>query len=462
MPCTPQPHQCFHSSLLAGGLILSSPILAETGALENLSGQWQLEWAGNKQHSQKLEGQLQLEWEHRFNRGVLDNTAVTAIGRLRLDAEDHLSLDAESPNFSPASKPLTKTAHRQLELRELYLDTEWFGLYWRLGKQQVVWGQADGLKVLDVVTPQSYREFILDEFDDSRISLWMINVEREITENASLQFLWIPDTTYHELAEPGTIYQITSPLRTPSPLSVQQHVGTIVSYPADKPEHWLQDSDAGLRYTQFWRGWDISLNYLYHYRDFYVPYHSLSQPTSETGATLSIFPQYERAHLLGGTASNAFGNLTLRTEIGWYNHSYQIAAYRNDNPGEDNQGIEESPELSSVIGLDWQGFSDSLISLQWFQSLMTDYHPGMIRDRSEQTLSVLLERQYAQSTWTFSLQGLYSLNRNDQLWRPRISYLWLSDLEVWIGGEIFDGTPEGLYGQFDGNDRFTIGFEWGI
>jgi hypothetical protein len=42
-------------------------------------------------------------------------------------------------------------------LRELYLEAEWGRSYLTLGKQQVVWGKADGLKVLDVVNPQSFR-----------------------------------------------------------------------------------------------------------------------------------------------------------------------------------------------------------------------------------------------------------------------------------------------------------------
>ena len=36
--------------------------------------------------------------------------------------------------------------------------------YFTFGKQQVVWGKADVLKVLDVVNPPSFRELILEDF----------------------------------------------------------------------------------------------------------------------------------------------------------------------------------------------------------------------------------------------------------------------------------------------------------
>jgi len=52
----------------------------------------------------------------------------------------------------------------EAELREFYLETDWGKSYFTFGKQQVVWGKADGLKVLDVVNPQSFREFILEDF----------------------------------------------------------------------------------------------------------------------------------------------------------------------------------------------------------------------------------------------------------------------------------------------------------
>jgi hypothetical protein len=43
------------------------------------------------------------------------------------------------------------------------LDVEWKETYFTIGKQQVVWSKADGLKVLGVVNPQSFREFIMTE-----------------------------------------------------------------------------------------------------------------------------------------------------------------------------------------------------------------------------------------------------------------------------------------------------------
>ena len=74
-------------------------------------------------------------------------------------------------------------------LRELYVDTyvgEWS---LRLGKQQVVWGTADGIKLLDIINPTDFRELNQNSMEDARIPIWMINAERNIGDNSNIQFI---------------------------------------------------------------------------------------------------------------------------------------------------------------------------------------------------------------------------------------------------------------------------------
>jgi Protein of unknown function (DUF1302) len=414
----------------------------------NLS--WQQELAYSDDHLQKNQAQLNIEWNH----SLTDNIELTAITRLGWDTQSNLYSKKSHPdNYSDWSNPIARGQQGEIVLRELYLDSEWLGAYWRLGKQQVVWGQADGLKVLDVVTPQSFQEFILDDFDDSRIPLWMVNVEIPLNDDSNLQLLWIPDTSYHELAESGSAFQISSPLRVPTPPSNQVITSASIDS-IDKPSHWLKDSDIGIRLSSFWNGWDLTANYFYHYRDFAVQYQQLKDQH------FSVSAEYQRSHLLGLTASNAFGDFTLRTEAGWYSDSYQLSS--DITEGKARQGIQQSGEFSSVLGIDWQGLTDTFISAQWFQSYLTDYQSDIKRDRQQQTLTLLAERHFANETWTAKVQGQYSLNQHDQLWRFKLSHMLLSSLELWLAADLFSGDDEGLYGQFDQQDRLLIGFEWGF
>ncbi len=73
--------------------------------------------------------------------------------------------------------------------RELYVDTTVAGVDLRLGKQQVVWGTADGIKLLDIINPTDFRELNQNAMEDARIPIWMINAERNIGESSNIQFI---------------------------------------------------------------------------------------------------------------------------------------------------------------------------------------------------------------------------------------------------------------------------------
>jgi len=74
-------------------------------------------------------------------------------------------------------------------LRELYVDTTVNDWNLRLGKQQVVWGTADGMKLLDIINPTDYTEMVQNQMEDSRIPVWMINAEKSLDDGGSFQFV---------------------------------------------------------------------------------------------------------------------------------------------------------------------------------------------------------------------------------------------------------------------------------
>lgn len=74
-------------------------------------------------------------------------------------------------------------------LREAYVDAELGSTFVRIGKQQVVWGTADGIKLLDIINPTDFREFNQNTMEDSRIPIWMINADIPVGETGSFQMI---------------------------------------------------------------------------------------------------------------------------------------------------------------------------------------------------------------------------------------------------------------------------------
>ncbi len=409
-----------------------------------------VEWATDLDtgDAQKVEGRIEPELEVDFPAGV----RLVTIGRWLGDAFDRMwKGDTRPAEVSWQSRPRFIGNKMETELREFYLEGRTGRAHWRLGKQQVVWGQADGLKVLDVVNPQSFREFILADFDVSRIPLWTVNVDVPVGP-ASMQLLWVPDASGHALAPDGSVFEFQAeglayPRSRPGLDVVVEEV--------DRPTRVFADSDAGVRVTSFLGGWDLSLNYLYHYQDFAVPFRKtdLSGPTP----TLRFQPEYERTHLAGGTFSNAFGDLTVRGEVGFAFERYYPTARLSDS-----NGVVRTNELGYVLGFDWYGFDETVLSAQFFHSWVTRNANPMIRDENEGVATLLFQRDFLNDALVVENLWLHDLRKNDGMMRPKVTYEVQSGLLVYLGFDWFYGTKNGLFGQFDDRDRVLLGLEWGF
>lgn len=424
-------------------LMISYQALADYSAL--LEQEWSIDKKGKGQKFETI-------FEPQYNNSLSNNADMNFIGRVRLDTFDHLGIaDENTKSYSDINGSLSANDHSSFSIREWYVDLEVADSFWRVGKQQVVWGQADGLKVLDVVNPQSYREFILDDFDDSRIPLWMLNVEIPVGGDDSLQLLWIPDLSYNEYATEGNVYQASSPLLVPKlPADFE-----LASFNQNKPTSVIKDSDLGLRYSKFFQGWDLTFNYFYHYLDAPVNYQFVEQNK------VSIYAEYERSHLIGGTASKAFGDFTLRTEIGYSSDSFHLL----DNDSANyftKKGIHQSADISSVVGLDYQGVTDIFISAQWFQSYLIEDEVGLIRPQHNHTFSLMYNQNFANEVWTFEALLLHNKAQGDGSIQGKVSYILESNIKLWLGTDVFYGSKSGLFGQFKETDRVNIGFEWGF
>jgi len=100
------------------------------------------------------------------------------------DITDNMTFHAEAMGLSNQSATANYQGNeddtQRDGFRELYVDYA-IGDSWdlRLGKQQVVWGTADGMKLLDAINPTDYSEMAQNQMEDSRIPMWMVNLEKD-------------------------------------------------------------------------------------------------------------------------------------------------------------------------------------------------------------------------------------------------------------------------------------------
>lgn len=403
---------------------------------------FEIDQAYGRDGNEKSELSVQFELDHDFDRlGSLTSIVeIRAVGPDQLEpGEPHLDL------ISNASERWSINNYLEVELRELYLDRDItignLEGQLRLGKQQVVWGQADGLRLLDVVNPIDFREFILPDYDDSRIPLWMVNLELYLGAG-DLQLLWIPDTSMHNLPGPGSSFEFTAPFTR-----IPEHIPFIVE-PFDRPND-LGDSDFGIRFSTFRGGWDLAFNHLYRYDDF--PY--FEKKLGADGLTLT--PKFGRTHTLGASLSNAFGDFVLRTEVAFNTDKYlETNSLQDDSVG-------STRELGYVLGLDWTGLTDTMISLQVFQSILLD-DDDFVRDDTDTHLTLLARRYFMNESLLIKILWIYHQNEGDNLFRLSTTYDVTSELQLEAYVDMFSGNDDKLFGQFDDQDRYGLRLSYGF
>ena len=119
----------------------------------------------------------------------MSRTFLDAKGIYKISDQWRLTLEARA-HFDPVER-LGYPKSIWIDPRQVLLDGKVKKVDLKLGLQQVVWGQADGLRVLDVINPLDYREFILEDFLDSRRPLWMARADVPV-KKGSLQLILVP------------------------------------------------------------------------------------------------------------------------------------------------------------------------------------------------------------------------------------------------------------------------------
>ena len=193
----------------------------------------------------------------------------------------------------------------ELSLREAVLAFSHGDFDVRIGRQQIVWGEAIGTFITDVVNPKDFREFILPDFSELRIPIWAIDFTYRLATNVTFEGVWTPDTLSNRLAKQGAEYQFTPP--------AYRFPGPVVRLPDDLDEFSLDRSEGGFRLSVLREGWDMSLIY-YDTAD-KSPVNFQSRVANPPGPPITVLqPKHPRLHIVGATLAKSLEPVVLRAE----------------------------------------------------------------------------------------------------------------------------------------------------
>jgi len=112
-----------------------------------------------------------------------------SIDEIAEGATYHVELQAYNDSEAISDYEGNESYTQRDPLREAYIDTTYGDWAIRAGKQQVVWGTADGAKFLDMINPTDYSEMAQNQMEDSRIPVWMLNGEKYLDDGGQFQVI---------------------------------------------------------------------------------------------------------------------------------------------------------------------------------------------------------------------------------------------------------------------------------
>ena len=364
-------------------------------------------------------------------------------GRLRLDFEGKLEPgQARTDSYSRLSRPVVIDDLGSFELRDVFIERRLKHGVFRLGKQQIVWGKLDGIKVLDVLNPQNFREFILEDFGTSRISLWSAYLD--VTKSGWRgELALIPDNTGHAVPAQGAWFELTasryrygSSSDDPAPATVTRR-GSVSA----------DTSAFALRVSRQFGALELGAM-AYSGLD----HEPLGRITGANGETV-IERYYKRRDLFGISAETAFGAFALRAEVA----SQPGRTFNTRDPlALDTVKLDQ---LTAGIGLDIDGPLNTLINVQYVMDDVRRAPSTLVRPAEDRIVTVFLGRNFSYETVRVSARWYRSQELGDEMASVAIQYLPSDSTRLRLTYDRFSGNPNGVFGQFADKDRIALSLE---
>ena len=315
-----------------------------------------------------------------------------------------------------------------ITLRQAYMDIYFDNFDLRIGKQQIIWGKADGVFITDIISPRDLSEFILPDFDEIRLGIDAIKFDYYLG-NSTFETVWIPTFQSTIIPDKNSIW---APAMPDFPMSVNY------DYSNADVENKLSESEIALKYSYLGSAIDFELMAAYMWDD-NPAMHIYPQPD-----TLIIKPEYHRLPLVGTSFSKAVGGAVVRGETAYYfDKRFSVEDFSVN-------GIKEKDYLHYLVGYDHNWFGVN-VSFQFIQEYIMDYEEDIRNDEFSNTMTFLASKTFINETLELSLFSYYGINDNDALLRPKLSYDFSDGFNVLLGTDIFIGE-EGNFGQYNDND----------
>jgi len=400
-----------------------------------------------KEESNQLKGSLKLSSSYNYahNAPSIGQTDFRGLSRLKTTLD--LSIDSkindkwksriEVQTFYDAiyslrdntyTDDMIDTYKSEFEIQEAYiLGSIADNIDIKIGRQIVVWGKSDNIRLNDVINPLDNRELGMVDIEDLRLPVFMSKLDY-YSGAWNLSAMIIHEARVQKEAANGSDYLPTQIFLKPNSI-----------FPEDTtPDSTFKNTQYALSLNGRFTGWDLSL---YGAKVLDSKWHFENNRKSRT---------YGLIKMLGVASNIAVGNFLFTSEL----------VYMQDSKF--NTTTDEKERLDFLLGAEYSGITDFTASLELAQRHIFDYETSMVnapdsvyQDERQTALRISYSFNHEKGMFTYLNTLFYdNSNINGGFQRVWLNYDLNDNIELNVGLVDYIGGDKIALDALSNNDRF--------
>jgi len=349
-------------------------------------------------------------------RGDLLLEAESKLGeswRAKVSLWGYYDLIYDLRGYDEYTDEVIETHVKDLELRDTYIQGSLLpSLDIKVGRQIVVWGKSDNLRVCDVLNPLYLREVGMTDIRDLRLPVTMARMDY-YWSNWNVSAMVIPEIRFNDLPVYGGDYYAQD-----------------APFPEEEvPESGIENMEYALALNGIFSGWDVAFYFADIYDD--VPYLYLASVDLVSPGPPPVYQpnlvlKHARLTLFGAAWNLALGNWLIKAEAA---HIQGLKYYTSPD--------ETYSRTDILAGIEYAGFRQMTIGIEALNRHIHDYE-DVLEDPPT------------------------SVQQNEPQYAARLTKDWLHDtltltlLASAFGVDFLSGSFERIALEYDLTDNFIV------
>lgn len=359
----------------------------------------------------------------------------------------------------------------------------------RFGNQLVAFGANAAFAPADAMNPRDLREGLLTgELEDTKLPAPALRLRGKVgrLDWTAVYFPFFQPNRYdvfgqdEALVQPG-LGAFVPPRIDPSiEDGLQQHV-----LESERPKAWPWLGDLGLRVTTDASGAKVGASWVWMTEK--LPLTTLDPEVSSLVAAQArgqpldpaqlssvqnrlaageqlFMGKYQRQHVLSAEASRLFGPVQVDLDLAWTS----AQGFVDDRGDSVSRSV-----LTAVLGVSQAEDSPWVYAFTYCLMAVPDLaadqqlllvEPATARGAARTAFVHLVAGSVSYRTWSDQLslevRGVLELVQRSWALAPRIAWLGVDGLKVWLGAELFQGPTYSPLGYYRRNDQLLLGASW--